>query len=383
VADLGRGENGRRLQEKRSGFRTKSDAEQALASVVKSVREGTHAHDGQQTVGQFLPTWLETKIAAGLRPTTARSYGQHIRDHLVPHLGHLRLRDLRPGHVQAMLGKISSDTRGPSSVRRVHATLRSALGSAKRQQLVAFNAAADLELPAATRPKVRPWEPEQIGAFLDHSATDRLGSLFEVLVATGLRRGEAAGLRWADVDLLRARIVVRQQLVQLASGKEPHCPSCSAIHKGHGFGPPKTSSGESRIVDLDAGTVGLLLALQLTQDAERTEWGSAYADHGLVFAREDGNPLRLDAVTKKFKELAAEAGMPALTLHGLRHTSASLMLAAGVEIGVVSKRFGHSSISITSDTYSHLIGNVSRDAATRAIALVPRNRRDQSVTNQP
>jgi integrase len=123
--------------------------------------------------------------------------------------------------------------------------------------------------------------------------------------------------------------------------------------------------------------VGVLLALRLAQDEERAEWGTAYVDHGLVFAQEDGNPLRLDAVSKRFAELAAEVDMPKLTLHGLRHGAASLMLAAGPEMPLVSKRMGHSSLPITSDLYIHLVGNVSREVAERAAALVPRNRCDQ------
>ena len=178
-------------------------------------------------------------------------------------------------------------------------------------------------------------------------------------------------------------LVVRQQLVQVSVPDEraPKCPSCGEVHKGHAFGLPKTSSGEARAVELDGGTVGVLLAHRLTQDAERQEWGIDYVDHGLVFAREDGNPLPLDHVTKRFRELCQAAGLRPIRLHDLRHGAASLMLAAGVDLALVSKRLGHSSVSITSDIYSHLLEGVGRAAAERAAALVPRNRRDQEVTN--
>jgi integrase len=116
----------------------------------------------------------------------------------------------------------------------------------------------------------------------------------------------------------------------------------------------------------------VLLEQRLRQDGERVEWGDAYTDHGLVFARDDGRPLRLDLVSKRFLELAMEVGRPQLTLHGLRHGAASLMLAAGVDVALVSKRLGHSSVAITADTYSHLLAGVGREAAERAAALVPR-----------
>jgi hypothetical protein len=102
-----------------------------------------------------------------------------------------------------------------------------------------------------------------------------------------------------------------------------------------------------------------------------------------VFAREDGNPLPLDHVTKRFRELAVAAGLRPVRLHDLRHGSASLMLAAVVPMALVSKRLGHSSINITSDTYTHLLEGVGRDAAERAAALVPWNRGDHSVTISP
>jgi integrase len=128
--------------------------------------------------------------------------------------------------------------------------------------------------------------------------------LYEVMAATGLRRGEACGLRWTDVDLERGRLVVRKQVV---IGHELR------------FGLPKTASGEARVVDLDDGTVGALLGHRLAQDAERAEWGPAYTDHGMVFAREDGTPLHPERVTKRFLRLVKEAGVRRVRLDDLRH----------------------------------------------------------------
>jgi integrase len=363
VADASRGAGGRRRQVRKAGFPTKRAAEQALTELLDDLRTGSYAHDERQTVEEYLVGWIEAKVANGLRATTERSYRQHIRDHLVPHLGRLRLRDLRPGHVEAMLRTVEA---GPSTVRRVHATLRSALSDAKRRRLVSYNAAVDVALPRTSRAKVQPWEPAELGKFLDHAASDRLGVLFEVMAATGLRRGETCGLRWSDVDLERGRLVVRQQLVVV--GHELR------------FGPPKTASGDARVVDLDVGTVGAMLGHRLAQDGERAAWGEAYAAYDLVFARENGEPLHPETVTKRFTKLAAAAGLRPVRLHDLRHGQASLMLAAGVPLAVVSKRLGHSSVSITSDTYSHLLEGVGREAAERAAALVPRNRREQMVS---
>jgi integrase len=389
VADAGvHPASGKRRQLKRGGYPTKAEAEDALAELVDSAQKGTLAHDEKQTVAMFLEAWIVEKARIGtLRPTTVRSYRQHVDTYIVPAIGRMRLRDVRPDDVDSVLRTVTAK---PATVRRVHATIRSAFGTAKRRRLIAFNPAVDVELPSASRPKVTPWEPAELGAFLDHVAADEYGPLFELIAQTGLRRGEAVGLRWNDVDLEARRLTVRQQIVGLYGDQATPCPYCGKPHAGATFGRPKTANGENRVVDLDGGVVGVLLAQRLHQDAKRAEWGNAYSDHGLVFARADGTPIPSERVTKRFSELAAEAGLRHVRLHDLRHGQASLMLAAGVSMPVISKRLGHSTLSLTSDTYSHLLEGVGRDAAERASALIPRASKaaqdepcDQSVTNSP
>jgi integrase len=240
-------------------------------------------------------------------------YREHIEDYIIPAIGGVRLRDVRPGHIEQVLAFVARPrpgrrSAGPASVRRVHGTVRSAFGTAKRRRLIAFNPAVDVDLPPAPRPKVRPWEPAELGAFLDHAAADPFATLFEVIAATGVRRGEAL------------------------DGPDHLCPSCGGVHRRLLLGPPKTRSGDARIVDLDSGTPGALIAHRLRQDAERSVWGDTYSDHGLVFAREDGAPMAPERVSKRFAELAKAVGLRPIRLD-LRHGQASLMLAAGVADG--------------------------------------------------
>jgi hypothetical protein len=221
VADLPPAPDGLRRQDKRGGFATKAAAEQALAAVLDEASRGLAAHDGGHHLGDYLDGWLETKERAGLRGNTLVVYRHHVEHFLKPHLGALRLRDLRPTHVEQLLRVIAEPRPGhrqlgPATVRRVHATLRSALSSATRRRLITHNPAKDIELPKARRPRVRPWEAAELGAFLDHLGADPLAPVFETIAATGLRRGEALGLRWDDVDLERRVLVVRQQLLQVA-----------------------------------------------------------------------------------------------------------------------------------------------------------------------
>ena len=137
-------------------------------------------------------------------------------------------------------------------------------------------------------------------------------------------------------------------------------------------GPRKTRTGEDRRVNLDSGTIGVLLAHRLRQDEARRQHGFPTPTHDLVFTWPDGSGYSPEYVSRQFKLLSKRAGVPVKRLHDLRHGSASLQLAAGVPIAVVSQRLGHSTITLTADTYSHLLEGVGRDAAERAAALVPR-----------
>ena len=356
-ADVGRDPVTQRRREQRKGrFATKAEADAALSRVLAAVSTGEHRHDGRQTVGVFLTEWLDRRIAAGLRPSSQQTYRAHVEQDLIPALGAVRLGDLRPGHVDKLIRDLRSGGRGATTIRRIHATLSSALTSARRARLITHNPAADVDLPALPRQKVRPWEPEELAAFLDAASAHRLGGLYEFMAFTGLRRGEACALRWDDVDLERGLLTVRTQLVQVGSGVVE--------------GKPKTRSGEDRRVDLGSRTIGVLLAQQFMQDAERLAWGAAYIDGGRVFTREDGSDLAPEGVTKTFARLVKAAGLRPVRLHDLRHGAASLMIAGGVDLAVVSKRLGHSSLSITADTYSHLLAGIGRQAADAAESLV-------------
>jgi integrase len=395
TVDLGpglnpKGDHVERRQLTRFGFGTKKEAERALAEVLDAAARGTAVAVNSTTVAAFLREWLQTKVADQVRPTTAASYSAHVEQYFIPKLGHIRLRDLQPHHVETALREIQAErSMKPATLRRVHASLRSALGTAVRLRLIPANPAMNVSLPSVKRPHVRPWEPEELGAFLDRADRDELGPAFQLLAATGLRRGEALGLRWADVELEKARLFVRQQVITVTAKYARPCSLCGGDHGRLAFGRPKTASGEDRLVDLDPHTVGVLLAHRLEQDERRRAFDGGYAEHGLVFPRPDGTPLHPDRLSDRFVELSEELGLRRVRLHDLRHGQASLMLAAGVDIVVVSKRLGHSSVAITSDTYTHLLPGVGSEAAARAWSLVPRSRgasqdvREQFVSSDP
>ncbi len=359
------GTHRQRRQRYKSGFPSKVAASAALAELATSLAQGSHLEASRLTVGVYLQQWLEGRTR--LRPTTRESYERYLERYFVPLLGHVELRELRAVDIERAYVEIRNGsgkgvkrtkTIKPATLLRLHSVLKAALNTAVRRKLLPYNPALGVELEPVRRPKVEPYEPDELGRFLDQATTHHLGPLFELMALTGLRRGEAVGLRWQDVDLVKGRLTVRQQIVR---------------QKGQLLtGPPKTRSGEDRRVDLDSGTVGVLIAHNLAQHHERRRLGFPAPDSDLVFTWPDGTGYSPDYVSRQFKLLAARAGLPVKRLHDLRHGSASLQLAAGVPMAVVSQRLGHSTITLTADTYSHLLEGVGRDAAERAAALVPR-----------
>lgn len=391
VVDMGTDPaTGKRKQIKRGGFPRQSDAQDALNELIGKLNAGTFVPDAGLTVGQWLQQWLtELPVLGGARgkpvkASTITGYADHVRLYLEPVLGRVRLRDLRPAHVQRMINDLAAGERTATTVARVHAALSSALARAVKRGLIAYNPAARtmVDLPPTSSPQVRPWTGDELGVFLDSINGHRYGALFEVMAYTGMRRGEAIGLRWSDVDFARRELTVHQQIKE-PRNRRPACPVCGAVHPGAEFDTPKTKGRDGVPIELDDATIGALLAHKLHQDAERAQWGDAYTDHDLVFARPGGDPLNTNMVHKTFHHLIDAAGLRRIRLHDLRHGHASLMLAAGVEMALVSKRIGHSSQTITADLYSHLLPGASRGAAEKASALVPRKPRDQSVTNRP
>jgi integrase len=376
-----RGEDGRRTRVLRSGFESSEEAADDRLELRRRDRRGLVAHHRTMT-GEYLVGWLEAKD--DVKASTRHGYAQHLTRHLIPALGDVPLVELRTAHVAGALRTVTSSD---ANRQRVRATLRAALADAVREGLLERNPAALVRIRAGKRPKALVWTPERIalwrttgvkpspvmvwtaeqtGIFLDATADDRLAALWHLAAYRGLRRGELCGLGWSDVDLVAGHLTVRRSRVQVG---------WSVVEDA-----PKSDAGE-RTVALDVDTVTVLREHAGRQALEREQWGAAWRGSGYVFTREDGSPVHPEYVTSRFATLAAAAGLPPVQLHGLRHGAASLMLAAGVPMKVVSETLGHSTVKITSDTYTSVFPDVSISAAELTARSVPRSRRVGVITN--
>jgi integrase len=360
----------------RRGFLTRKAAASALGDINSEIRRGAHVVPAKMTVGQWLDQWL-----AGLRlaPSTMASYKKNVRLHLKPALGQIQLTRLTGSQISGLYRSLERNGRqdhragtslSATTIRYCHTLLKSALSEAVRQGLISVNPAERAAPPAAREakaqaPEMRTWTGRQLGGFLDWADAQALtdATAWRVLAFSGARRGEVLALRWRDFDPDSARLSIRRSVgIVHNKGERPQ------ILEG------ATKTGRERVVDLDPQTVEVLrryrvsragLALQLARD------------DALIFGNLQGEHQHPGRFTHRFavhvarhrRQLGEEAPPP-IRLHDLRHSHASLLLAAGVPVKVVSERLGHSTVTVTLDVYQHVLPGMQAEAAATFAAIV-------------
>ncbi|WP_336215014.1 tyrosine-type recombinase/integrase [Nonomuraea sp. LPB2021202275-12-8] len=361
------GPNGRKGRVRRGGFHSAEHAMHAARELAAADVLG--AVSAACTMAQWLRHWLTT--LQPIRERTRQGYADHVRIHLIPGLGRILLAELGPVDLRRFFaglaqrrnryGKVLS----PSTVQRVHATLRAALNEAIREGLIDTNPARRLRLPrtrrphaqvwtrsrqaTGQRPAVAVWTTEHLTEFLDYVRADTLYPLWWLAALRGLRRGELAGLRWADISLETRELTVVQQLIHINGQLR--------------VVPPKSEASQ-RTIALDTEAVRLLRRHQQRQHLQGLDTA------GWVFTRADGQPIRPDYLTYRFRYLVAASGLPPVRLHDLRHGAASTALAAHVDLRTVQGQLGHASIVLTSDTYTSVLPELHHEAAEATARLV-------------
>jgi integrase len=339
----------------------------ALDEVKGDVRTGTYVAPSKQTVGEFLDEWLVT-VRPTLRPATHFSYGRNLRLHVLPRIGDVVLQHLDAGQLNRLYAELLvpgvNRTRPDTGLSRrsvayIATILKRALRDAVRWGRLMRNPADMADPPKAgsgARREMKTWTGDQVRDFLRRSEfeRDRDATLWRVLVSTGMRRGEALGLRWSDLDLSAGTVTVRQTVI--------------IVNHEVLIGTPKTAAG-ARTIDLDAASVTALKSHRTAQAAERLAIGAGWRELDLVFPAVDGNPAHPEAISKRFDRRSARYGLPHVGIHGLRHTWATLALRAGVHPKVVQERLGHASVMVTLQIYSHVTAGLSREAAEQVASL--------------
>ena len=344
------GYSGGKRQRKSFYAATRAEVASRLAGAVRDHQLGKAPVPEREKLGDFLSRWLEDTARHSVRASTYRGYEVLLRLHIIPEIGHLKLARLTADDLDALYSRLL-DKLAPKTVKMAHAVIHRALSHAQKRGAVAVNVASVAEPPSAPRKEFRTLSASEAARFLKAALSDRFSGLYVLALNTGMRQAELLGLRWRDVDLSGAVLHVRQQVYRL-NGEWV-------------FIEPKTAAGR-RTISLSGPCVEALRSHRARQLEERLGVGAEWEDNDLVFSNRLGRPMAKENLLRgSFWPLLEKAGLPHVRFHDLRHSCASMLLAANVNPKVVQEMLGHSSIAVTMDTYSHAMPSLQADAAER------------------
>ncbi|MFG3480310.1 tyrosine-type recombinase/integrase [Streptomyces sp. NPDC047980] len=351
---------------------TRREAADKLAEKIADSNRGLPVATADSTVGDYLTYWLGSVAVHRLRENTHTRYTACVRLHLIPGLGTKKIARLTAKDVRTFLDRLRTTCRcctqgldterqaccaigeccqkqlSPSSLIYVHSVLKSALEHAVREDELPRNVARNVKTTTNRPRRFKPLTATEARRFLNAARADRLHSLYELALRTGLRKGELLGLYWEDLDLNAGTASIRHSLQRTRTGGLTHLPT-------------KTRASERRIA-LPTECIHSLKKHKERQDRERETAGSAWSDGGHVFTTPVGRPLDPANLTRRFRTFLDRAGLRRIRFHDLRHSTATLLLEQGVDLVVIKELLGHAHIGVTAGVYAHVRLRLQRQA---------------------
>lgn len=346
---------GKQIQRSITG-KTQKEVAQKLKAATAAIDAGTYSAPSRMTVGQWLDIWTAEYLGA-VKPRTIDLYKGIVRSRIKPGLGAMKLASLTPHTVQSFYNAISkpqNDTVGlaPKTIRNIHGILHKALQQAVANGYIKNNPADSCILPRAIRKELKPLDEDMITAFLKAIQGHQFGDLFTITLFTGMREGEALGLLWDRVDLIKGTITVDKQL-QLIRGS------------GGQYQMVPTKNSKSRSITLAASVVKVLSDVKRKQLENRLRYGPLWEDSGFVFTDELGHHLSASSVYKSFKKVMEQIGSPETRFHDLRHSYALASIRSGNDIKTVQENLGHATAAFTLDVYGHVTEKMKQESAAQ------------------
>lgn len=345
--------NGKRKKITKRGFRTKKEAERAMVEAQAAYQKGEYVEPSKMLFRDYMQDWIKTK--RNLNKTTFELYDSYLRTHILPKLGHIPLSKLTALDIELFLDSLQNKELAASSVKRIFSIVHAALNAAVAKDLVVKNVANKVEKPQVTRRReLVVWDPDFVSEFLEKTKyASRHWIAVYLAVMTGMRQGEILGLRWSDIDFEKRNLTIQQ-----------------TVNRHREIVTGAKTKKSVRSVAISPETVEALKEHRKMIMEERVALGPAYQNNDLVVCTHFGGPVTQRAIQKVWTSFLKKTGAPKITFHDLRHTHASLLIKQGVHIKVISERLGHSSVSITMDTYGHLMPNMQEDAAAGLDAII-------------
>ena len=346
--------------------KTKCEVRDKLNKTLTEIQEGAYIEPTNMTVGQWLDTWLK-EYKVNVRPETKASYEMHIRVHLKPDLGKIRLNKLTTHQIQLLYNKLINE-RGlsPKTVKNVHGALHAALEQAKINGYLRINPSEGTTLPKIEKEEIKTMDIDDVSTFLQAIKGDPYELPLFVDLFTGLRQGELLGLTWDCVDFEKGTLLINKQHNRAKGEKEYH------------FSPLKNS--RPRCLTPASAVMDALREQKKRQQEWAEAAGSAWDNReNLVFTTELGRYINNKTLWMNFKRIAKELGMEELRFHDLRHTFSVNSLQAGDDIKTVQENLGHATAAFTLSTYAHATPGMKRESANRMDAFI-RTVRESSET---
>lgn len=348
---LGYNQDGKLLRKVVSA-KTRGEVVQKLRKLQRQLDDGLPAPDTSLTISQLMTRWHDDVLRHQVAPSAANNYKAIADHHIIPTLGRKKVANLLPSDVDRLISQKMDRGLSVSTVRRVRSVLAQALNQGIRWGSVSRNVASLSRPPKAYRKEGRTLTPDQARHFLEALKGHRNEALYSLMLSTGLRRGEALGLKWTDFDETQGILFIRRQLTR---------------QDGMLVATDTKTARSRRSINLPTPIIDALRLHRARQDGERITLGTAWQPTGYIFTTSVGTPFDPRNLNRDFKAVCQRAGLDDWHPHELRHSAASLMLAQGVKIQVVSEILGHSSIRMTADVYGHILAP-DREAAAIAMS---------------
>ena len=339
---------GKRERKYKTVTGTKKQAEAELRKMISDLETGNITTPSAIKLSNWMDTWLTTYLP-DIAQTTKDDYIAKIGLYIKPVLGHHPLRAIKNNDIQLWVNNLKSSGLSPKTIRNVYNNLNAALKKAVVLRMIPHNPCEGTVLPKLQKPQTNVYSITQIQNAL--AVADDLSSYLLILLgaSVGLRRGEMAALQWKDIDLVKNTISIYQSRVHTTLG---------IIEKA-----PKTQAGKRTITIGHDVANALRDAKSIYDKAVRSN--PAFKDLGYVLFKENGEPFHPDSLTQKWERFIAKHKLPSIRLHDLRHSNATAMIAAGINAKVVQHRLGHANVSITLNTYTHVLPEMDQEAADK------------------
>ncbi|EFH90683.1 tyrosine-type recombinase/integrase [Ktedonobacter racemifer] len=333
---------------------TRKEVQDKVRAALNEKERGTLATGPNPLLKDYLPEWLETVCKPPYRaPSTYLHYRSAMKKHIIPEIGHLKIRNLTPRHIQELYAKKIRDGAKPPTIKLMHEVLSGSLNSALQWEMVSKNVASQVTVPKGVQREIVPLTEEQARVLLEIARGHRLEGMILLAVTTGLRRGEITALKWSDIDFDARLLFIKHTVSHVA-------------FMGYVEKEPKTRAGK-RTIHLPEAVIQTLQQHYSEQKAKAEEMGlslSEWNPKGLVFLSKLRSYMHSPQTLKEFHQIVAQAGLPKMRFHDLRHSAATILLAKGVHPKVVQELLGHSSIAMTMNIYSHVMPSMRKEVAS-------------------